>query len=248
MRIGALILGFAALCAQAVWAQSELDLRTEVLSARYIEPTTRYDHGVLGDDVEWGAIELVVDTCPDCARVIRETWVIRLPEERVFEDTAPRVVDLRGDTGRAVIVVESHRDQGALLAVYGGSGLIAATPYIGRTHRWLAPIGAADLDGDGAIEIAYIDRPPLAKRLRVWRFADGQLTHLADQDGLTNHRIGWPDIPGGIRSCGGSPEMITASADWSRVMATRRSGGALVARDIGAYAGKDSLRTALECP
>ena len=37
----------------------------------------------------------------------------------------------------------------------------------------LAPLGAADLDGDGKIELAYIDRPHLAKILRIWRFDDG---------------------------------------------------------------------------
>jgi hypothetical protein len=47
--------------------------------------------------------------------------------------------------------------------------LLAATPHIGSANRWLAPIGAADLDGDGRVEIAYVDRPHLARTLRIWR-------------------------------------------------------------------------------
>jgi hypothetical protein len=48
---------------------------------------------------------------------------------------------------------------------------LASTPWIGQRFRWLAPVAAADLDGDGAMELAYVDRPHLARTLRVWRIA-----------------------------------------------------------------------------
>ncbi len=141
-----------------------------ITSATYTEPTTRYAHGVLGDAIEYGAIELVLDT--------GSKLILRLPEERVFEDLEPRVQDLDGDGSAELIVIESHRDLGARLAVYDAQGFVAATPYIGRSNRWLAPLGAADLDEDGAMELAYIDRPHLAKTLRIWRFKDRALTHV----------------------------------------------------------------------
>jgi len=59
-------------------------------------------------------------------------------------------------------------------------------------------VGAADLDGDGFVEVAFIDRPHLAKVLRVWRYVDGDFAEVAVMDGVTNHRIGEPDIAGGI--------------------------------------------------
>lgn len=215
--------------------------QADIVSARYDGPTTRYAHGVLGDAVEWG--DLVLSAQGGETR-------ITLPEARVFEDIAPRVVMLPG--GRAAIVVESHRDFGARLAIYAATGLVAATPYIGTPNRWLAPVGAADLDGDGAIEIAYIDRPHLAKRLRVWRFggtlAEGSLSHVADLDGLTNHKIGWDFIAGGLRDCGAGPEMITADGAWARVMATRLEGGTLTTRALGPYGGPEALKAALICP
>lgn len=210
----------------------------DVAAARYDAPTTRYAHGVLGDAVEWGALVLTLSD----ARQLR----ITLPEARVFEDLAPRVIDL-GNGQRAAMVVESHRDTGARLALYGGAGLIAATPHIGQTHRWLAPIGAGDLDGDGRVEIAYIDRPHLAKRLRVWRFDAGALSHVADHDGLSNHRIGWDYIIGGLRDCGSGPEMITASGDWSRVMAATLAEGAITLRPVAPYEGPGSVEAALDC-
>ena len=218
-----------------------------ITKARFVEPTTRYDHGILGDAVEWGALQLTVDKCPGCTgRDIRNV-TIRLPETRVFEDLAPRIIE--GDDGSPlVMVVETDLDRGARLALYDSEGLYAATPFIGRTHRWLAPLGAGDLDGDGAIEIAYIDRPHLAKTLRIWRLQDGRLTHVVDQPGLTNHRIGWDYILGGIRDCGEGPEIVTADADWGRVMLTRfTTAGKLQNRDAGAYAGRDSVDRALAC-
>lgn len=209
-----------------------------ITEARYAEPTGRYAHGVLGDDEEWGALHL---TLSDGTR-----RSLRLPDARVFEDIAPRLADLDGDGEPEVIVVESHVAQGARLAVYGAGGLLGATPYIGRAFRWLAPVGAADLDGDGRVEIAYVDRPHLAKTLRIWRWQDGALVPVADVPDLTNHRIGWDFIAGGIRDCGQGHEMVLASGDWSRLVAVGRDGAAWTRRDLGAWS-EGAARAALSC-
>ena len=212
----------------------------QVAWARYSEPTTRYPHGVLGDTVEHGALEIKYE-------FVARPITIRLPQERVFEDVAPRLIDLDGDGQSEVVVVESHRDQGARLAIYTAAGLVAATPYIGQRFRWLAPIGAGDLDGDGQIEIAYIDRPHLAKTLRVWRFRNGGLEQVAALLGVTNHRIGERDIAGGIRWCGALPEMIVANADWQRIIAVRLQNGTLTTRDVGPHHGRRSFTAAMTC-
>lgn len=209
-----------------------------IVSADYAAPTDRYAHGILGDTIEWGELQITTDI---------DTHRFVLSQDRVFEDTAPRLADLDGDGHPEVIVVETLVRAGAQLAVYDATGKIAATPHIGQTNRWLAPIGIADLDGDGMIEIAYIDRPHLAKTLRVWRFMDGALEPVADLPGLTNHRIGERDIGGGIRDCGNGPEMITANADWTQVMATTLTDGQLTTRAIGAHVDRGSFATALAC-
>ena len=216
-----------------------------IIAAEFGEPTTRYDHGILGDAIEYGALHLTVDKCIGCEGTDVRKITIRLPKTRVFEDLTPRLID--GDDGvPLVMVVETDLKLGARLALYDGEGLYAATPFIGRTHRWLAPIGAADMDRDGWPEIAYIDRPHLAKTLRVWRLKDGKLTHVADQTGLTNHRIGWDYIEGGLRTCDGATEMITASADWSRIEASELHKGKILTRDLGAYS-KAGMAAALNC-
>jgi hypothetical protein len=221
--------------------------REFIVAAEYVEPTRRYAHGVLGDEIEWGALKITVDQCPKCARTALRSFLIRLPEHRVFEDTEPRIVDLQGEGAPSVVVVESDANKGARLAVYTENGFVTGTPFIGRSNRWLAPIGAADLDGDGAIELAYIDRPHLAKTLRVWRYMDGILTEVAAQAGFTNHRIGERDIAGGIRTCEGKSEMIVATADWSRMVAVTFRNGSLNSRDLGPHKDRDSFAKALRC-
>ncbi len=215
--------------------------QADILGAEYADPTTRYGHGVLGDAIEYGTLVIHTD------RMEGLSFRHVLPEARVFEDVAPRLADVDGDGDVEVIVVETEASTGAQLAIYDDTGKIAATPHIGTRNRWLAPIGAADLDGDGFVEVAYIDRPHLAKTLRVWRFKDGALTQVAQLPGLTNHRIGERDIGGGIRDCGNGPEMITASANWRSVMATTFQNGQLDTRAIGTDTSRAGLNAALAC-
>ena len=210
-----------------------------ITGARYDEPTNRYPHAVLGDDIEYGALVLETEG--------GRTFRVVLPETSVFEDVAPRLADLDQDGAPEVVTVESHQSRGARLAVYGTDGLIAATPHIGTRFRWLAPIGIADLDGDGAIEIAYVDRPHLARTLRIVRYEDGQLTPVGSSEGFTNHRIGEPDIGGGIRDCGDGPEMIVASRTWQTVMSVRFIAGAIISRPLGPYEDRGSFAKALDC-
>ena len=211
-------------------------------AARYTDPTTRYPHAVLGDAVEPAGMEWTLSD-GSTRRVLWEALI-------VFEDTAPRVVDVTGDGAPEVVVVESHEREGARLAVWGlAEGqprLLAATPFIGTRFRWLAPVGVADLEGDGVIELAYVDRPHLAKVLRVWRWTDAGLVQVDALEGLTNHRIGEPDIAGGIRDCGEGPEMIVADQSWRELRAVRL-GFSLTSRRIGPHTGRDSFAAAMAC-
>lgn len=218
-----------------------------VLGAEFAEPTRRYPHGVLGDDEEWGALVLRVDQCPECARIKTQEVTIRLPDHRVFEDLAPRLFDLP-DGRRLVAVVESDTAKGARLSIYGAGGVVTAGPFIGQTNRWLAPAGIGDMDGDGRIELAYVDRPHLAKMLRLFRLEEGdRLVELASLAGVSNHRIGWDFIVGGLRDCGAGPELVLASGDWARNVAVRFDGAMLHQRDLGAYGGSNSLAPLMGC-
>ena len=214
-------------------------LASGVTSARYADPTDRYAHGILGDAIEWGA--LLIETAD--GRNLRLT----LPQTRVFEDTEPRLADVDGDGDNEVVVVETDMRLGARLSIYDETGLISSNDYIGRTNRWLSPIGIADLDGDGRIELAFVDRPHLAKTLRVFSYAPGALELRAELPGVTNHRIGERDIAGGIRVCDDAPEMIVANARWTRVLAVSWDGSEFAVTDLGPHQNRASFAQALTC-
>lgn len=211
--------------------------QAEVTAAQFTQATDRYDHAILGDALEWGGLRITSAT-----RVVEVT----LPRSRVFEDVAARVADLDGDGHAEVLVVETDVALGASLAVYDAEGWVTATPFIGRTHRWLAPLGVGDLDGDGLPEIAYVDRPHLAKELVILRYRNQRLTEVARLKGLTNHRIGDSTIAGGIRNCGQGAEAILANADWSQLMAVRLAGSSLIAQSLGKFSA-NAMKVALAC-
>ncbi|MGR3468633.1 MAG: FG-GAP repeat domain-containing protein [Shimia sp.] len=224
----------AALCALLA-----LPAAAGVTSAEFTDPTDRYPHGVLGDDLEWGGLIIRTD---------REEFKVKLGDERVFEDLEPRLWDLDGDGDNEVVVIESHESLGARLTIYDERGLVGHTPEIGTRFRWLAPLGFADFDGDGFNEIAFIDRPHLAKTLRLYRYRNGNLTRLPSLQGVTNHRIGQAFIQGGVRDCPGrAPEAIVADATWTSVLAVTYDGQLYDTDYLGPYTGPQSLRRHLSC-
>lgn len=230
------VLAFALVATSQVSAQ-------EITSAHYDGPTMRYPHAVLGDDVEYDTLVVRLSD----GREMSARW----DEDVVFEDLAPRLADVNGDGSFEVITIESHASRGARLAVWGlrdgQLALLAATPHIGTRFRWLAPVAWEDLDGDGLVELAYVDRPHLAKTLRVWRVSrDFDLTEVATLPDVTNHRIGWDYIAGGARNCGQGPEMVLADAVWTQVVSVTFDGKNLQTRDLGPYT-PTALEAALDC-
>lgn len=221
--------------------------RAEVIGATLVLPTYRYDHAVLGDALEWGGIDLLLDDCPGCARTSPRRLRLTLPETRVFEDVEARVLDLDGDGLREVLVVETDLALGAALAVYDESGRRAITAFAGQPHRWLAPLGAGDLDGDGRTEIAYVDRPHLARELVLVRLSGDRLAEVGRQAGLTAHRIGETYISGGVRDCGAGAEVVLADAGWTRILAVDWREGRARQRVIADSASPADFGRAMAC-
>ncbi len=224
-----------------IWASTAF---ADIKSAEFRDPTTRYTHGILGDAVEYGSLHISV---ADKVTGKKNTVTIELPWDHVFEDIKPRLADIDNDGNLEVVVIETDVSKGAALAVYDEFGKLAETPHIGRSHRWLAPVGIADFNGDGDMDIAYIDRPHLAKKLRIWSYRNGKLVKIASAKNLTNHKIGWDFIVGGVRDCGNGPEIITANGGWRKIMLTQMNGVTLRSETIGPYNGPDSLKAALDC-
>ncbi|MBM3565401.1 MAG: VCBS repeat-containing protein [Alphaproteobacteria bacterium] len=165
----------------------EIAFGTRNIRAAWLtDPTGRYAHGVLGDAIE--AEGLAVETA-DGRRL-----QFRLPADSVFEDRYPRLADVDGDGEDEIIVVRSYLERGAALAVLkagpDGLAIVAETPAIGLPNRWLDPIGAADFDGDGRIEIALIQTPHIGGILKLYRWEKTGLRLVVEYAGVSNHAIG----------------------------------------------------------
>ena len=148
--------------------------------------TGRYAHGVLGDEIE--ASKLQVRTRQG------KQIVFTLREDSVFEDLTPRLTDIDGDGRDEILLVRSHVDAGAAVMLLGLRGerivRLAESQAIGLSHRWLNPIGAADFDGDGRIEIAVIETPHLGGQLVLYDIQGSRLREVGRYAGFSTHVIG----------------------------------------------------------
>lgn len=124
---------------------------------------------------------------------------------------------------------------------------LAATPYIGRPFRWLAPAGIADFDGDGVKDVAYVETPHIGGILRIWSFRDNQPREIASAPGYSNHRIGENFITGGVRDCGNGPELVLPDAGWSRTLLSWYGGGEIESAVLANDAEPETIARALEC-
>tara|TARA_R110002110_G_scaffold85816_4_gene223711 strand:- start:44794 stop:45843 length:1050 start_codon:yes stop_codon:yes gene_type:complete len=160
--------------------------QSDIARAWLTDPTTRYAHGILGDAIEAGGLAI---ERPD-GRIAR----YKLDAGSVFEDRRVRLMDLDGDGRDEAIVVQSYLDAGAALAVFGldDSKLVflSEVPAIGRANRWLNPVGAADFDGDGRTEVAFVETPHIGGTLRLYEFRDRKLFEDHAAGGFSNHAIG----------------------------------------------------------
>lgn len=203
------------------------------IRADYANPTDRYPHNIMGRLNAHTDLIVTLDPCPDCG-TSPITLAIRLPTNLVFEDFAPRLIDLNSDGRHEIITVESDQSKGSRLAVWeviqdaDQPRLIrsASTDFIGTRFRWLAPIGAADFNGDGTVEIAYVEKPHLDKILHIVRRDGTRLKRIASVAGVTNHAIGQEEVQSRIELCDGIPTIFALDASGERLLSIRMKDGA----------------------
>lgn len=161
-----------------------------IVEARYEMPVGRYGHFALGRPHEYARLAATTDTGRKLA--------LQLPEDRVFEDLAPRLVRLAAGEAEEILAIVSAHGIGARLVMIGLSGgalaISAQSPAIGTPMRWLNPVGVADLDGDGRAEIAAVITPHIGGTLKVYRRSGGELAEIAALAGFSNHVYGSPEL------------------------------------------------------
>lgn len=158
-------------------------------------PTLRYPHGALGSREHAGSLHALVRTAAGLAEV-----TYTLPLHRVFEDRVPRLVDLDADGRDEILLVESDAIRGSALVVFTlrarqGSepaelAELARGPFTGTTFRWLNPVGFADFDGDGRLDIASVSTPHIGGVLTLHHLRPPRLVPFATAMDVSNHRMG----------------------------------------------------------
>jgi hypothetical protein len=157
-------------------------------------PTRRYPHGALGSPVHAGSVHAR-------ARTRSGDWQTldhKLPINRVYEDRVPRLVDLDQDGKDEIVLVEADALRGASLVVLGVDHssdrlrLIerARGPFVGSTFRWLNPVGFADFDGDGRLDLASVTTPHIGGMLYLYHYQPPALLPFAKALDVSNHRMG----------------------------------------------------------
>ncbi|MGE0348980.1 FG-GAP repeat domain-containing protein [Hydrogenophaga sp.] len=159
------------------------------------DPTRRYPHGALGSGVHAGSVQALAVAAPGAApQTVRYT----LPLHRVFEDRVPRLVDLDQDGRDEILLIEADALRGAALVLLGlrwtatGPELFeqARGPYAGTSFRWLNPVGVADFDGDGRLDVASVTTPHVGGVLTLHHVRPPDLVPFAKAMDVSNHRMG----------------------------------------------------------
>ncbi|WP_332739443.1 FG-GAP repeat domain-containing protein [Hydrogenophaga sp.] len=157
-------------------------------------PTHRYPHGALGSAVHAGSVQVLSRSSSGAQTLLS----LSLPVHRVFEDRVPRLVDLDGDGRDEIVLVEADALRGAALVVLGlaqrdGKPTIverARGPHAGSTFRWLNPVGFADFDGDGQLDVASVTTPHIGGVLTLHHLRPPELVPFARALDVSNHRMG----------------------------------------------------------
>jgi FG-GAP-like repeat len=169
--------------------------RNTIAWAWLASPTVRYPHRSLGAFSHAGSAHVLFRN--QSGAVVQLNYA--LPSDRVFEDLLPRLIDLDGDGQDELVLVESSTAAGAALVVLGvaidkkGQAALqefARGPNVGTAFRWLNPVGAADFDGDGKLDLAAIITPHIGGVLTLYRYKPPHLNPFASITDVSNHRMG----------------------------------------------------------
>ena len=169
-------------------------------------PTSRYPHKALGSATHAATLHVLAAPAPGPEQEL----VYRLPFNRVFEDLTVRLVDIDADGRDEMVVIESDALRGSSVVVLGLRRVppanagdkakntmaiteIARSAPTGGTFYWLNPVGVADFDGDGRLDIASVTTPHVGGILNLYHYRPPMLDSFAKVMDISNHRMGDPE-------------------------------------------------------
>jgi hypothetical protein len=168
--------------------------RHDVAWAWLGSPTLRYPHRALGSPTHAASVHALVRSRSGAWQAVE----LRLPLQRVYEDRVPRIADIDRDGSEEIVLVEADALRGASLVVLGiehtahGPALVerARSAFAGTPFRWLNPVGIADFDADGQLDLALVLTPHIGGALQLLHYRPPLLVPYARALDVSNHRMG----------------------------------------------------------
>lgn len=149
-----------------------------------VDPTDRYDHGVVGDRFEASGVSFV---SLDSQEVVSELIL----ESDVFEGMVGMFADLDGDGIDEYIMTVSNAETGARLVVLDDTAqLVAESDPIGQGGRWRHQIAAAPFGPNGEVELVDVRTPHIGGVVEYFAMRNGRLELVASIEGYSSHSIG----------------------------------------------------------
>lgn len=188
-------------------------------------PTDRYVHGVLEDDLEAGAIDVLRPGGGGYELAVE----IQPESGGVFETLAPLWFSPGAGEEELLAVTESAEGLGARISVYSPDGALAAAgPFIGVPQKWRHLIAAGPFGPNGEIEIAATRTPHLGGATEFYRLnrESGKL-ELADTGrGYPSHTIYSRNLDAaraGDFDGDGAWELLVPNASYDGLVAVRHT-------------------------
>ena len=186
----------------------------------YNRPTTRYDHAVLGDNLE-AQSAVLVETAGGLQTVLEINF------DPVAEGIAPLWVDMDGDGQREIIATLSDAAQGARIAVFTADGFSLATGEpIGQGFRWRHQLAIATFAGDDVAEIAVVRTPHIGGIVEFHRRRDAEVGVATQLDGYSSHLLDSRNLDMGLAGDfdgDGVLELLLPTQDFVRLGAIERT-------------------------
>lgn len=185
-------------------------------------PTDRYAHGVLGDEIEAGGITLLEPLVED-----GPATTIAIDPPSVVEGIAPIWADLSGDGQREIVVTVSNNRDGARIVVFDESGnQVARGPAVGQGSRWRHQIAVAPFGPQGSVELVDVLTPHIGGVVEFYRLDGDELSIVAEVPGYTSHIIGTRNLDmavAGDFDGDGRPELLLPNQARTELGAIQRS-------------------------
>ena len=189
------------------------------------DPTTRYAHGVLGDEFEAGSIGVL-----EAGRGGYSVKGYVRPESGgVFEAVAP--LWFRPDGDELLAVTESTEREGSRISVYSpDGGLVAAGPFVGEPQSWRHLLAAGPFGPNGEVEIASVRTPHVGGPVEFYRLdrAGGELEIVASGGEYLSHTIYSRNLDAasaGDLDGDGSWELLVPTPSYTALEAVRHTNG-----------------------